>query len=883
MPTDFYNDFLNSALQENTISETPDAKNMAEVSFRTDVNCKVFCDGEFLLIVEANKIAKAKVAPGVHLLQFFSLEFDELPPVERMTSDYEVGKQYFENMAELKPLVDAASDKKALAEAKARAAKAKALAEEEARIREEEEKRREEEEKQAKARKEAAEKKAAAERKKAAEKAKKGSDVIDLAINGYIYTGHIRYKVPHEKGKATWPNGDVYDGAWEDGERTGKGRMLYANGDVYNGDWKDGEPNGQGKMRWANGDKYSGGWKNGKLYGRGSFEEKGGRIWDGQWELRSRIGNLEVHGNRYLFQLLFTAKSGLTGLYSGPLAEGKPDGLGKVVFDDKSIYEGSFQNGLRHGKGRHSGTYWFFEGDFKEDLRTGYGVYTWPDGRKYEGNWENDLRSGKGKLTLRNGSIYEGNWKDDAPSGQGSFFYPSGTCCEGQWDGHRPSFQEVLFAFARVNYTSGERYEGEWLEDGPSGDGRMTFANGDVYQGKWAQGKPNGQGTMTLADGSICEGQWDKGMQNGKGKITYASGDLYDGEWNNGKPNGKGRMTYASGDVYEGQWQNGEVTGHGKMTWANGDIYEGGWKKGLPSGEGRLVEKGGTIYAGEWVPGNEAYGLEVHGYYFFFKQDYYGFQDGPGTYIGPLKAGKPEGRGSVQFKNGSRYEGDFRNGKRQGRGVLHYYYGAIYEGDFKEDIRNGRGKITNSDGDVYEGSFHTDSRIGIGKISYSNGDTFEGSFYHANIENAPCTFTWKNGEKLVCEGCNGIDSISGRPRANGDAIHFYADGKKKKEYWKNGEKIKEYSFFDKLFKRKVDDQPQKESMWKRIWDRIGDDVLGLIAVFLIASGALLAVSLLVFYYGWVVETGHAPIWNTLAWVGLIGGVVFGAIAYFVDD
>ena len=114
MSTDYYNDFLNSALQENAFPETPDSKNMAEVSFRANVNCKVFCDGEFLLIVEANKIAKAKVEPGVHLLQFYSLEFDELPPVERMSSDYEAGKQYFENMAELKPLVDAASERKLL-------------------------------------------------------------------------------------------------------------------------------------------------------------------------------------------------------------------------------------------------------------------------------------------------------------------------------------------------------------------------------------------------------------------------------------------------------------------------------------------------------------------------------------------------------------------------------------------------------------------------------------------------------------------------------------------------------------------------------------------------------------------------------------------------
>ena len=31
-----------------------------------------------------------------------------------------------------------------------------------------------------------------------------------------------------------------------------------------------------------------------------------------------------------------------------------------------------------------------YEGNYKNDLRHGYGVFTNPDGMKYEGMWEND-------------------------------------------------------------------------------------------------------------------------------------------------------------------------------------------------------------------------------------------------------------------------------------------------------------------------------------------------------------------------------------------------------------------------------------------------------------------------------------------------------------
>ena len=37
-----------------------------------------------------------------------------------------------------------------------------------------------------------------------------------------------------------------------------------------------------------------------------------------------------------------------------------------------------------------------YEGDWKDDKRTGYGTYTWPDGDKYVGEYKDDERCGRG-------------------------------------------------------------------------------------------------------------------------------------------------------------------------------------------------------------------------------------------------------------------------------------------------------------------------------------------------------------------------------------------------------------------------------------------------------------------------------------------------------
>jgi hypothetical protein len=45
-------------------------------------------------------------------------------------------------------------------------------------------------------------------------------------------------------------------------------------------------------------------------------------------------------------------------------------------------------------------------GEWKDNIMNGYGIYTWPDGRKYEGEYLKDKKQGFGKYTWADGRLF---------------------------------------------------------------------------------------------------------------------------------------------------------------------------------------------------------------------------------------------------------------------------------------------------------------------------------------------------------------------------------------------------------------------------------------------------------------------------------------------
>ncbi len=110
---------------------------------------------------------------------------------------------------------------------------------------------------------------------------------------------------------------------------------------------------------------------------------------------------------------------------------------------------------------------------------------------------------------------------------------------------------------------------------------------------------------------------------------------------------------------WTGQCSNARANGTGRLEWRIGDEieqeYRGPMRDGRPEGKGELT----------WPDGHH--------------------------YIGLFQQGRIEGQGMMIWPNGDRYLGNFVNGERHGRGVLQAADGGRQEGDWRHDKLTGRG------------------------------------------------------------------------------------------------------------------------------------------------------------------------------------------------
>ena len=113
--------------------------------------------------------------------------------------------------------------------------------------------------------------------------------------------------------------------------------------------------------------------------------------------------------------------SELVGSYEGGCKNGKADGTGTAK--GLATYVGEFRDGMKHGKGVKTWPWGDqYEGEFANDAKHGKGIYTWGGrsawtGQRYEGNYINDKRNGFGIYDWPTGDRYTGPWKDDAMVG----------------------------------------------------------------------------------------------------------------------------------------------------------------------------------------------------------------------------------------------------------------------------------------------------------------------------------------------------------------------------------------------------------------------------------------------------------------------------------
>ena len=94
MDKNYFETLANSIDSQNQVTNSPAAKSdSAFLTVKVDIDCKLYCDGDFLDLVEANKVKKIPIEVGQHLI---SIESENIEGVseDREVSIDEVGKNY---------------------------------------------------------------------------------------------------------------------------------------------------------------------------------------------------------------------------------------------------------------------------------------------------------------------------------------------------------------------------------------------------------------------------------------------------------------------------------------------------------------------------------------------------------------------------------------------------------------------------------------------------------------------------------------------------------------------------------------------------------------------------------------------------------------------
>ncbi|MEL7002763.1 MAG: hypothetical protein AAFN93_08530, partial [Bacteroidota bacterium] len=87
------------------------------------------------------------------------------------------------------------------------------------------------------------------------------------------------------------------------------------------------------------------------------------------------------------------------------------------------------------------------------------------------------------------------------------------------------------------------------------------------------------------------------------------------------------------------------------------------------------------------------------------------------SYNGDCKKKLAHGYGQASGDNGT-YKGDFKRGLPDGKGVLNYTDGSYYDGEWKKGLRDGKGKFYHSPDSVLDGYWKEDFYLGQYENAY---------------------------------------------------------------------------------------------------------------------------------------------------------------------
>lgn len=200
---------------------------------------------------------------------------------------------------------------------------------------------------------------------------------------------------------------------------------------------------------------------------------------------------------------------------------------------------------------------------------------------------------------------YEGEFKDGKPFGQGVTDFTDGNRYVGPTVARGTRYKGI-FTWGENSQWNGDRYEGEFISGKRDGWGIYTSG---VFEDLRKQGivyKPEAfkePDDYDVWEGYRYEGEWKDNDRNGKG-LFISKSMKYDGQWKDNQKNGYGIADWFKyNSHYEGDWANDSPNGKGKITWQDGSWYKGDFLNAKSTGKGEYHYASGSLAVGQFIEG----------------------------------------------------------------------------------------------------------------------------------------------------------------------------------------------------------------------------------------------------------------------------------------
>ncbi|KAK7235659.1 hypothetical protein SO694_0006617 [Aureococcus anophagefferens] len=281
--------------------------------------------------------------------------------------------------------------------------------------------------------------------------------------NFEYYHGQFHGGKKHGHG-VEYTDSGVYTGKYKHGMRWGSGRMDYAGGDAYDGDfgchellspsvlpegnpYEFGVPHGRGRRTFADGSIYVGEFAEGRVTGRGRYE--------------SSVGET------------------LEGTFIDGILHGKEGYLQTVIGEE---YRGGFDHGAFHGLGKYRNHKRdeSYEGCYRSGQKSGRGFEVFADGTEYEGYFFLNHRCGHGVMKYGKKNFEKRRKrKSDRPLTPRTIEALAKKEAEAK-EAERLASERISSLIPDFDFNY--KYEGNWLMGFPRSLGAHLFArSGNLY------------------------------------------------------------------------------------------------------------------------------------------------------------------------------------------------------------------------------------------------------------------------------------------------------------------------------------------------------------------------------------------------------------------